>query len=60
MFMVHGIGTACDIRLRGIVQCGEPLLSKTEYMHLFSMVDCFANVEQAMFMACNTLLYHFL
>ncbi len=45
MFMVHGIGPACDIRLRGIVQCGEPLLSKTEYMHLFSMVDCFGTVE---------------
>ncbi len=47
MFMVHGIGPACDIRLRGIVQCGEPLLSKTEYMlkpH-FSMVDCFGTVE---------------
>ncbi len=43
--MVHGIGPACDIRLRGIVQCGEPLLSKIEYMHFFSMVDCFATVE---------------
>uniref|UniRef100_A0A8C1BRW1 DDHD domain containing 2 n=1 Tax=Cyprinus carpio carpio TaxID=630221 RepID=A0A8C1BRW1_CYPCA len=35
VFMVHGIGPACDIRLRGIVQCGEPLSSKTEYMHFF-------------------------
>uniref|UniRef100_A0A8C1QSE0 DDHD domain containing 2 n=1 Tax=Cyprinus carpio TaxID=7962 RepID=A0A8C1QSE0_CYPCA len=23
VFMVHGIGPACDIRLRGIVQCGD-------------------------------------
>lgn len=23
VFMVHGIGPACDLRLRGIVQCGE-------------------------------------
>lgn len=23
VFMVHGIGPACDLHLRGIVQCGE-------------------------------------
>lgn len=37
VFMVHGIGPACDMRLRGIVQCGE-LTHITHITHSLSYV----------------------
>lgn len=33
VLMVHGIGPACDLRLRGIVQCGEITHTDTHFTH---------------------------
>ena len=39
VFVVHGIGSVCDIRFRNIVECG-----KFELLSLIKLSKCFCNI----------------